>query len=216
MGLQWRRVDGLLNFAKGLVWGMLDKSVDFEEDNDDGTVASCMELTVTSHYSYCWRRWLFHVFALYLITSTKHQQEFSSVQGKKMESYFVPPRFPTHLVLCSFSWRCNSSVAYNLCSHPLTQFPHDFENAWGSDWVGGGERGEVICREVSSKEVKAEVCQRGVLCQKEWKRGGFRQQSLSEQGARVGELWRSKDPCVFLGLVCVVTVGPLFFRVYNI
>ena len=99
-----------------------------------------------------------------------------------MESYFVPPRFPTHIVLCSFSWRCNSSVAYNLCSHPLTQFPHDFENAWDSDCAGDGERGEVICREMSSKEVKAEVCQREVLCRKEWKRGGFRQQPLSEQG----------------------------------
>lgn len=49
MGLQWRRVDGLLHFAKDLVWGMLDKYVDFEEDNNDGTVVSCIELTVISH-----------------------------------------------------------------------------------------------------------------------------------------------------------------------
>ena len=33
----------------------------------------------------------------------KHKQELSSVQGKKTESHFVPPRFPTHIVLCSFS-----------------------------------------------------------------------------------------------------------------
>ena len=49
MGFQWRRVDVLLHFAKGFLWGMLDTYVDFEEGNDDGTVASWIELTVTSH-----------------------------------------------------------------------------------------------------------------------------------------------------------------------
>lgn len=87
-----------------------------------------------------------------------------------------------------------------LCSHPLTQFPHEFENAWDSDWVGDGERGEVICREISSKKVKAEVSQRGVLAQKGWKRCGFRQQSLSEQGRTSWWVVREWRPMWILGV----------------
>lgn len=65
--------------------------------------------------------------------------------------------------------------------------------------VGDGERGEVICREISSKKVKAEVSQE-VLAQKGWKRCGFRQQSLSEQGRTSWWVVREWRPMWILGV----------------